>query len=115
MHGVRPGTAAICLYGYCGSLGASEWLPSSPQAYVRTDAPLFFVAHGDQDTVMLVEDARVFVERLRCASLNPVVYAELPGAQHTFDLFHSIRFDTVVDAIEAFATWVRSREEARGA
>jgi hypothetical protein len=39
----------------------------------------------------------------------------VPGAQHTFDLFHSIRFDTVVDAIEAFATWVRSREEARGA
>ena len=58
---------------------------------------------------MLVEDARAFVERLRKASGNPVVYAELPKAQHAFDLFHSIRFETLVNAIEAFATWVRSR------
>ena len=66
---------------------------------------------------MLVEDARRFVERLRSTSSNPVVYAELPGAQHTFDLFHSIRFETVVDAVEAFAAWVRStrvRSRAEG-
>jgi acetyl esterase/lipase len=70
------------------------------------------VAHGDRDTVVLVEDARRFVRRLRSASSNPVVYAELPGAQHGFDLFHSIRFETVVDAVEAFAAWVRSRDKA---
>jgi hypothetical protein len=41
-----------------------------------------------------------------------VVYLELPGAQHAFDLFNSIRFEKVVDAIEAFAAWViRAREE----
>jgi acetyl esterase/lipase len=58
---------------------------------------------------VIVEDARRFVEQLRSTSSNPVVYAELPGAQHSFDLFHSIRFETVVDGIEAFAAWVRSR------
>jgi acetyl esterase/lipase len=99
-------SAAISLYGYYGSLGTKEQPPSSP--YVGSDAPPFFVAHGDQDTVVLVEDARLFVEQLRNTSSHPVVYAELPGAQHTFDLFHSIRFETVVDAIEAFAAWVRS-------
>ena len=93
--------AAICLYGYYGSLGADR-------AYVRTDAPPFFVAHGENDTLVLVDDARFFVEQLRSASSNPVVYAELPGAQHTFDLFHSLRFEAVVDAIEAFAAWVRT-------
>ena len=41
-----------------------------------------------------------------------LVYAELPGAQHSFALFHSLRFEAVVDAIEAFAAWVRSRQEA---
>ncbi|HEX5505071.1 MAG TPA: alpha/beta hydrolase [Thermomicrobiales bacterium] len=106
-------TAAICLYGYYGSLDSDAPFPSSPQAYVRADAPPFFVAHGDLDTLVIVEDARAFVERLRGASSDVVIYAELPGAQHTFDMFHSIRFDTVVDAIEAFAAWVRSREEAR--
>ena len=63
-------------------------------AYVGPDAPPFFVAHGDQDTMVLVEGARLFVERLRSTSSSPVVYAELPGAQHAFDLFHSIRFET---------------------
>ncbi len=42
-------------------------------------------------------------------SSNPVVYAELPGAQHTFDMFHSLRFVAVIDGIEAFTAWVRSR------
>ena len=102
-------TAAICLYGYYGGLGTDGPTAVLTPAYVRTDAPPFFVAHGDQDTVVLVEDARAFVERLRSASSHPVVYAELPGAQHTFDLFHSIRFETVVDAIEAFAAWVRTK------
>jgi acetyl esterase/lipase len=58
---------------------------------------------------VIVEDARRFVEQLRSTSSNPVVYAELPGAQHSFDLFHSIRFEAVVDGVEAFTAWVRSR------
>jgi acetyl esterase/lipase len=110
-HADTSVTAAISLYGYYGGLDTNR-LPSSPLAYVRASAPPFFVAHGDQDTLVLVEDARLFVERLRSTSLNPVVYAELPGAQHAFDLFHSIRFETVVDGVEAFAAWVRSRDEA---
>jgi acetyl esterase/lipase len=103
--------AAVCLYGYYGSLDTTGQLPSSPLAYVQREAPPFFVAHGDLDTLVLVEDARRFVDGLRSASGNPVVYAELPKAQHAFDLFHSIRFEKVVDAIEAFAAWVRSRAD----
>jgi acetyl esterase/lipase len=105
-------TAAVCLYGYYGSLDTDERTPSSPQAYIRRDAPPFCVAHGDQDMLVLVEDARSFVQRLRRSSSKPVVYAELPGAQHAFDLFHSIRFETLDNAIEGFTAWVRSREEA---
>ena len=101
-------TAAICLYGYYGSLATDHERPSSPVAYVREDAPPFFVAHGEKDTLVLVKDARHFVEQLRSTSSNPVVYAELTGGQHTFDLFHSLRFEAVVDAIEGFAAWVRS-------
>ena len=113
-------TAAISLYGYYGPLDASGRPPSSPLAYVGPHAPPFFVAHGDQDSRVLVEDARVFVEQLRNTSSSPVVYAELPGGQHSFDLFHSLRFEAVVDGIEAFAAWVRStrvtpREEAQEA
>lgn len=35
--------------------------------------------------------------RLRQSSRNPVIYAELPGGQHTFNLFHSVRFEILID------------------
>ena len=38
-----------------------------------------------------VEQARSFASMLRGASDHPVVYAELPRAQHAFDLFSSVR------------------------
>ena len=98
--------AAISLYAYYGPI-ESTGPPSSPLARIGPDAPPFFVAHGDLDTIVIVEDARAFVEQLRNRSANPVVYAELPGAQHSFDLFHSLRFEAVVDAIEGFASYVR--------
>ena len=108
-------TAAIPLYGYYGSLDGEP--VSSPITHVRRDAPPFFILQGGHDTFRpgFVEQARHFAETLRQASANPVVYAELPGAQHAFDLFHSIRFDTVVAAVEAFTSWVRStRQSAEG-
>jgi acetyl esterase/lipase len=98
---------AICLYGYYGPVASGE-PPSSPLAYVSTEAPPCFVAHGDQDTLVVVEDARRFARQLRATSASPVVYAELPGAQHGFDVFRSRRLETVVDAIEAFAARVTS-------
>jgi acetyl esterase/lipase len=57
-----------------------------------------------------VEAVRHFADALGSVSANPVVYAELPGAQHAFDLFHSLRYEMVVDAVEAFTAWVRSRQ-----
>ena len=101
--------AAIGLNGWYGNY-YGEGGASSPLAHVRPDAPPFFIAHGDHDTMAPVEIARHFADTLGGVSTNPVVYAELPGAQHAFDLFHSLRFEMVVDAVEAFAAWVRSRQ-----
>jgi acetyl esterase/lipase len=78
----------------------------------HSDGYGFFVAQGASDTYSprFLEIARSFVQELRSTSSQPVVYAELPGGQHAFDLFHSARFEAVVDGIEAFAAWVRTRE-----
>ena len=100
-------TAGIGLYGYYGSLTDDEDLPSTPLAYGR-DAPPFFVIHGDHDTYTPPVGARGLVEHFREVSSNPILYAELPGAQHSFDLFHSVRFETVINGIEAFAACVRN-------
>lgn len=111
-------TAGIGLYGYYGELGGHEDPPTSPHAYVHVAAPPLFIVHGDNDTFTPVAGARRLVRSLRESSTQPVAYAELPGAQHSFDVFHSIRFDTVVNAIEAFAASVRThrhRSARRGA
>ncbi|QDW64344.1 alpha/beta hydrolase [Oerskovia sp. KBS0722] len=97
---------AVCLYGYFGEYygsGRDREVESAPGAYLHPAAPPFLVVHGDQDTLVPVEGARRFVADLREVSTSPVVYAELPGAQHGFDLFHSVRFDAVATAVEEFA------------
>lgn len=68
------------------------------------------MAHGDRDNLVPVQTARRFVADLRAVSSSPVVYAELPGGQHSLDLFHSLRFEAVIDAVAEFAGWARSRQ-----
>src|SRR5262245_38270320 len=70
--------AIISISGYYGPVASNV---PSPLASVTRNAPPFFVVHGDQDTLVIVEDARRFVEQLRATSSNAVVYAELPGTQ----------------------------------
>lgn len=106
-HADTAVTAAIGLYGYYGAVDtARQQLPSSPRDYVRPDAPPVLIAHGDQDTFVAADHARRFADELRSTSANPVVHVELPGGQHSFDLVHSIRFETVIDGIEAFTASV---------
>ncbi|MFZ0976592.1 MAG: alpha/beta hydrolase [Solirubrobacteraceae bacterium] len=113
-HADTSVSAAVCLYGFYGNRDPTGPLPSSPRAYVHRDAPPFFVAHGDNDSFIPALQAQSFVDALRSVSMNPVVYAQLPGAQHSFDLLHSVRFQHVIDGIEAFTAWVRAHRETGG-
>ena len=114
-HADTSVSAAVCLYGYYGNRDLAGPVPSSPRAYVRRDAPPFFVAHGDNDSFIPAVQAQSLVDALRSGSINPVVYAQLPGAQHSFDLLHSVRFQYVIDGIEAFTAWVRAGRDPAGA
>ena len=80
----------------------AEFVKASPLDRVRPDAPAFLVLHGDIDTLAPAAEAREFVSRLREVSAQPVVYAELAGAQHAFDLFPSHRAARAVEAAERF-------------
>ena len=57
---------------------------ASPIARVHRNAPPFLVIHGSKDTVIPVEQARSFVERLRAVSHSMVGYLEFPGAGHGY-------------------------------
>lgn len=78
---------------------------------VREDAPPFFVIHGAHDSLVPVAEARELVRRMREVNKEPVVYAELPGTQHGFDVFHSIRGAHVIRGVERFLRWVHAAHE----
>lgn len=78
---------------------------ATPLLRVTADAPDFFVVHGSLDTLVGVEQARHLVRMLRDRSQRTVAYAELPGAQHAFDIFPSIRSQHVVRAIDRYLHW----------
>jgi acetyl esterase/lipase len=91
----------------------TAWEKASPIARVHADAPPFFVIHGTHDSLAYVEDTRHFVTALRKVSRQPVLYAELPGAQHAFDVFHSRRSAHAVEAVTHFVEGVRVTHESR--
>ncbi|OBG34652.1 alpha/beta hydrolase [Mycobacterium sp. E3198] len=82
------------------------YLDASPIQYVRPDAPPFFVLHGTDDSLIPVVEAQEFVGELRSVSKSPVVYAELPYAQHAFDIFGSPRANKSAQAVARFLSWV---------
>ena len=57
-----------------------------------------------------VESARRFVAALRERSSAPVCYAEVPGAQHAFEILPSVRAEATVRAALRFAAYV-TRED----
>lgn len=85
------------------------WERASPVSHARAEAPPFFVIHGTHDSLSLVENARAFVAALRRVSRQPVLYAELPGAQHSFETFHSLRTGHTINAVHRFLENVYAR------
>ena len=87
----------------------ARWEQASPISHVGPHAPPFFVLHGTNDSLVPVEQPRAFVDELRKSSQQPVVYAEVPGAQHAFETMPSVRTHATVHAVERFLAVVRSR------
>jgi acetyl esterase/lipase len=85
---------------------------ASPITYVSPDAPPFFVLHGTNDSLIPVEQARAFTARLRDVSRQPVAYAEMPFAQHAFDIFGSVRAGHAAVAVEQFLAEIYERTTA---
>ena len=85
------------------------WDRGSPLSHVHEGAPPMFVIQGTHDSLVWVEEAQTFVSALEHVSKEPVVYGELPGAQHAFEVFHSVRTDHTVNAVTDFLEWSHAR------
>jgi acetyl esterase/lipase len=75
---------------------------------LRRDAPPFFVLHGQDDSIIPVQEGREFAEALRKVSTSTVAYAEIPHAQHAFDFYDSPRAHYTALAVEKFLSWVHA-------
>jgi acetyl esterase/lipase len=91
------------------------WDAVCPITRVHGEAPPFFVIQGSHDSLVFAEEAVRFAAALRAASRNPVVFAELPGAQHAFEIFHSPRSAHAVRAVTAFLEHVHAAHLAGAA
>ncbi|MGD1283741.1 alpha/beta hydrolase fold domain-containing protein [Mycobacterium seoulense] len=79
---------------------------ASPMARVHRNAPPFLVIHGSRDSVIPVEQARSFVDRMRAVSHSMVGYLELPGAGHGYDLIDGERAGAAAHATSLFLNQV---------
>lgn len=79
---------------------------ASPMSHLTGPIPPAMVVHGTHDTLAPVEEARHFVAMLEEQSDQPVVYAEMKGAHHAFEVFASVRAMHAVRGVEAFLAWL---------
>jgi acetyl esterase/lipase len=93
----------------------SDFERASPMSRVTPDAPPFLIIHGARDTLVPVEEARAFAALLRATSRSEVAYAEVPGAQHAFEVFPSVRTGHAIRGVERFLSWVYARHRTRAA
>lgn len=87
---------------------------ASPLSRVRPDAPPWLVVHGTHDSLVPVAEGRRFSESLRDVSTQPVCYAEIPDAQHAFEIFRSVRGHHTLRAVRDFLNTVYQRERGTG-
>ena len=86
----------------------------SPITHINESAPPFLVVHGDKDSLTSLGEAQYFASELDAVSKQTVDFAEIPGAQHAFDVFSSLRSDYVMLGVaERLGQWHRDFENKK--
>ncbi|WP_332644973.1 alpha/beta hydrolase [Aeromicrobium sp.] len=88
-----------------------DFVQASPLSHVTSHTPDFFIIHGANDTVVSVTQARAFVKALKDKTDASITYAELPGTQHAFEVFSSIRSQHTIAAVSRWLQWHRAKTQ----
>jgi acetyl esterase/lipase len=86
----------------------AEFDKASPRWRLGAHAPPFMILHGSRDSLAPLAMARQFRDELRAVTRAPVVWVELPGAQHAFEVFPSLRSTAVIVGVEQFCATVHA-------
>jgi acetyl esterase/lipase len=87
----------------------NRYQQASPLFRINAAAPPFLIIHGNKDSLVPVEEARMFAEKLKSISGQPVAFAEISDAQHAFDMFPSLRSEHVKQGVERFLAYLYSQ------
>jgi acetyl esterase/lipase len=98
-------TAAI-VFGESPSVDPARFRDWSPIELVSPGMVPFLVVQGSADNLVPAVHTRAFVDKLRAIPGQRVVYLELPGAPHAFEVFHSVRAEAAVGAAQQFCDGV---------
>lgn len=91
------------------------WQDLSPLGLIHENAPPMLIIHGSHDALVPIEEAREFAKRMKASGKNKTVFVELEAAQHAFEIFHSVRTEFTVDAIQIYLEIVyHEYRKARG-
>jgi len=91
------------------SIQPEMWRKASPLLQITSNAPPMFIIQGDNDCLAPVEKTRLFVNALKEKSDSPVLYAEIEGAQHAFEIFHTVRTEFTIETIGKFLFYCYSK------
>jgi len=89
------------------------WDLASPITRIHKDAPPFMIWHGTHDSLAVVTEGRIFSQKLHETSEQPVVYVELPGAEHAWEVVHSLRTEHTIDGVHRFLEWTHAQHAMR--
>lgn len=105
----------LARYVFPTDAGPDDYRSASPLHRLAPTAPDFLVVHGTHDSLISVQQAREFTERLRDISPGRVTYLELPSAQHAFDVFGSMRARETIRGVQRWLEWHHQRWRAERA
>lgn len=91
------------------------WQSGCPATWASENAPPFLIIHGECDTLVPCTESRNLYEVLQEKSASAVAYAELPDAQHAFDIPLSLRTQIVVNYLTIYLTELHRRHQTASA
>jgi acetyl esterase/lipase len=94
--------ATTWVFGAAPAEDPERYRRLSPITHVRPGLVPFLVVQGTGDNLVPSRQTRAFAERLRAQPGQQVIYVELPGAPHAFEVFHSLRAEAAASAVHRF-------------
>lgn len=88
------------------------WESGCPASWANENAPPFLIIHGECDALVPCTESQNLYEILREKSKQPVAYAELPDAQHAFDIPVSLRTQIVANTLCVYLCEMHRRYQA---